>query len=358
MDPDADGRISSAGVFNSVVSNEPVEVKLLYKDTHPARLGVVVWRFFNDSPGASGGGVEGMGRRIISLPFDVEPRRRDPLLKEKITAEAAGIFAWVYAMTADEMTSALANSGGVDASVAASVEHALERDPVVRFLIETYSDGIDRIAARDLFSAWCNWCSSERHETGSNTRFGSLVKKVLVGAGLDAQGVHCRRFNAGKMYTISPMRDFPLAAYFGCAGPNPTQRVSPTPNPSPLNPNQEATSDDEVQGVYGSFLKKIDKKEINKNKAYSNRETLLPSQPDTPCTHPADAFSDASWALGSDAYQPHPQGPTPIYIHGVNGATLLGKVPGNSRDFDLMVVRSPSGSVIGCSRDDISPEPL
>jgi hypothetical protein len=33
--PDADGRISSAGVFNSVVSNEPVEVKLLYKDTHP-----------------------------------------------------------------------------------------------------------------------------------------------------------------------------------------------------------------------------------------------------------------------------------------------------------------------------------
>ena len=127
MDPDTSGRVSDPGVFNAVVSNEPVEVKLLYKDTHPQRLGVVVWRFFNDSPGASGGGVEGMGRRIITIPFDVEPGKRDPLLKRKIVDEAAGIFAWVFAMTTDEMTSALANSGNVAASAEASIEHALER---------------------------------------------------------------------------------------------------------------------------------------------------------------------------------------------------------------------------------------
>ena len=53
------------------------------------------------------------GRRIITIPFDVEPSKRDPLLKRKIVEEAAGIFAWVFAMTTDEMTAALANSGTV-----------------------------------------------------------------------------------------------------------------------------------------------------------------------------------------------------------------------------------------------------
>jgi putative DNA primase/helicase len=351
MDPDADGRISSAGTFNAVVSNEPVEVKLLYKDTHPARLGVVVWRFFNDSPGASGGGVEGMGRRIISLPFDVEPKRRDPELKGRIVAEAAGIFAWVYAMSQQEMEDALANSGDVEASVAASVDHALERDPVVRFLLETYPDGIDRITARDLFKAWKSWCSDEGHETGSNTRFGGLVKKVLVGDGLDVHGVHSRRSGAGKVYTISTMRDFPLAAYFGCAQLNPTQKANHALNPSLPNPSQEKASDDGVQGVYGSLLKKIDRKKDSKNKEESDKETLLPSQPDTPCTHPADAFSDASWALDSPSFIPAPSD-TPLRFNGINGARLIGKIPGPSRDSDLMVVRSPSGSVVGCSRDD------
>ena len=192
MDPDSDGRISSAGTFNAVVSNEPVEVKLLYKDTHPQRLGVVVWRFFNDSPGASGGGVEGMGRRIITIPFDVEPSKRDPLLKRKIVEEAAGIFAWVFAMTTDEMNAALANSGTVQSSADASIEHALERDPVVRFLLETYPEGVDRIKARDLFKQWCGWCAEVRHKTGSETRFGGLIKKVRVGVEVDAQGVSCR----------------------------------------------------------------------------------------------------------------------------------------------------------------------
>ena len=47
-------------------SNETVEVKKLYKDASSSRLGVVIWRFFNDTPSASGGGMEGMGRRIVT----------------------------------------------------------------------------------------------------------------------------------------------------------------------------------------------------------------------------------------------------------------------------------------------------
>ena len=44
-----------------MVTNELVEVHVLYKDRFAVRLGVVIWRFFNDMPTASGGGLEGRG---------------------------------------------------------------------------------------------------------------------------------------------------------------------------------------------------------------------------------------------------------------------------------------------------------
>ena len=48
IDPDSSGHIKDPGIFNSVVTNEPVEVHVLYKDRFAVRLGVVIWRFFND----------------------------------------------------------------------------------------------------------------------------------------------------------------------------------------------------------------------------------------------------------------------------------------------------------------------
>ncbi len=50
------------GIFNSLVTNETVEVHVFYKDRFAIRLGVVNWRFYNDPPTASGGGLEGMVR--------------------------------------------------------------------------------------------------------------------------------------------------------------------------------------------------------------------------------------------------------------------------------------------------------
>ena len=126
--------------------------------------------------------------------------------EDELFIRAAGIFAWVFAMTTDEMTAALANSGTVQSSADASIEHALERDPVVRFLLETYPEGIDRIQGRDLFKQWCGWCSEVRHESGSETRFGGLIKKVRVGVEVDAQGVSCRVLKGRRTYSPPPCR--------------------------------------------------------------------------------------------------------------------------------------------------------
>lgn len=227
----------------------PLRSSCLYKDTYSQRLGVVVWRFFNDSPGASGGGVEGMSGWIITIPFNVEPSERDPLLKRKIVNEAAGIFAWVFAMTTEEMTAALANSGTVASSAAASIEHALERDPVVRFLLETYSEGIDRINGRDLFKQWCGWCAEVRHESGSETRFGGLIKKVRVGVEVDAQGVSYRVLKGHRTYSLTPMKDFPLGTYFGVVAVFPHPLDNPHHNLHPSN--QPEGKDCEQRGDRG-----------------------------------------------------------------------------------------------------------
>ena len=100
----------------------------------------------------------------------------------------------------------------VAASASASIDHALERDPVVRFLMETYPEGIARIQGRDLFKQWCDWCAQVRHESGSETRFGGLIKKVRVGVGVDAKGAAVRVSKGRKVYTVTPMQDFPLGA--------------------------------------------------------------------------------------------------------------------------------------------------
>ena len=293
-----------------------------------------------------------MGRRIITVPFDVEPKERDPYLKQKLIAEAAGIFAWVFTMSDVEMLAALDSHGSVTSSAAASIEHALERDPVVRFLLEEYADGVDRIAARDLFKAWCSWCAEVRHESGSETTFGKLVKKVLVGVGDDAQGVQARRLKAGKVYGITPMQDFPLSAYFGCAQFNPAPKPESTPNHSPSDVSDDSLSDQGVYRVHSSLLKKIDKEKDIEIKANTPKETLCPPEPDTPCTHPADRFTESSWALDSGSFVPHPTGSQPVRFDGVNGSHLIGKIAGPSPDQDLLIVRTPSGKVIGCSRKD------
>ena len=57
-------------MFNSLVTNEPVEVNILYKDRFAIRLGIVNWRLYNNASPASGGGLEVMGRMVTFRIFN------------------------------------------------------------------------------------------------------------------------------------------------------------------------------------------------------------------------------------------------------------------------------------------------
>ena len=204
VDADASGRVTDPGVFNSVVSNEPVEVKKLYADVSADRLGVVVWRFYNDQPGVSGAGVEGMGRRLITFRFAKQVARRDRQLKATLIAEAAGIFQWAWSMGEQAMHSTLANVGSIKAVKTAAEEAALEREPILRFLLETYSAGRTSITAADLFRSWRCWAEAQGHEAGSSTRFGREIKKV--------DAVTCTRTKDDRLYSIGEMKASTLPA--------------------------------------------------------------------------------------------------------------------------------------------------
>ena len=239
VDADASGRVTDPGVFNSVVSNEPVEVKKLYADVNADRLGVVIWRFYNDQPGASGAGVEGMGRRLVTFRFAKQVARRDRQLKTTLIAEAPGVFQWAWSMGEQAMHSTLANVGSIKAVKTAAEEAALEREPILRFLLETYWAGTTSIKAADLFMSWRRWAEAQGHEAGSSTRFGREIKKV--------DAVTCTKTKFASKYAIAAMEGFNIARHLGIEEPDQEGEETaeesvvgcgsnPPPNPPPNSP--------------------------------------------------------------------------------------------------------------------------
>jgi len=91
-------------------------------------------------------------------------------------------------MGAEAMHQTLSNVGGIKAVRDAAIDAALEREPILRFLMERYPAGASKVGASDLFNGWRDWAKEQGHEAGSSTRFGSLVKKVeAVKAGSSTQ---------------------------------------------------------------------------------------------------------------------------------------------------------------------------
>jgi hypothetical protein len=210
IDTDASGHISAVGTFNAIVSNEPVGVKKLYVNETSTRLGVVVWRFFNDDITVSGGGEEGMGRRIIHLLFDKQPARRDRGLKAVLQQELPGIFAWAWALPLQQAQHDLATAAQHHEIREAAIDAALARNPKLRFLCDQFPHGSldDGIAAKALFQRWTDWCGEEGHKPGTAVTFGRDVAKI---AGKP------RKVGRVKVttYFIPPMDSFDIPAFLG-----------------------------------------------------------------------------------------------------------------------------------------------
>jgi len=251
IDPDSSGHMKDAGILNSIVSNEPVEVKKLYLNDSVERLGVVIWRAYNDNPTASGGGLEGIGRRVVTFEFKKVSSSPDPNLKKKLLAEVSGIFQWCWSMSEEESIKTLSNIGNVGASTNASIENLLDNNSHIRFLQETYFEISVEIKAKDLYQAYCTWCDEMNHRKFTQTRFGKELKKLH---GL----VKSERKAVGICYKISAFREFDLAKHFGIQNnAGSTMYKAPTihPNPSCSELCEEKGSSQVMNTMNSSFNK-------------------------------------------------------------------------------------------------------
>lgn len=111
IDSDQKGRLNEVaiGALNKIASNEPLPVKLLYKNTGHARLNTVLWFAANRMPQAPSNAedTEGWLRRFIPFVCERKPDKRDPSFLEKIYRELPGIIQWVWAMPIDEAVETL-----------------------------------------------------------------------------------------------------------------------------------------------------------------------------------------------------------------------------------------------------------
>jgi phage/plasmid-associated DNA primase len=231
IDFDASGFIKDSGVLNSIVSNEVVEVKALFLNVAQARLNTVVWRAMNDRPGQASAAAEGADRRVIVIPFDITPERKDPDLKAKIETEAAGIFQWVWRMAMEEASYALRHASDSGRIRNAQVDAALGRHPVLRFLHERFLwEGCDEIESSALFQDFRKWLEEGKEDVLphgkelTSNKFGREMGK-LVSSGqqrrplVDRHGTSFERIrtsglNPGRIaYRIPELGSWPIANF-------------------------------------------------------------------------------------------------------------------------------------------------
>lgn len=210
VDTDCSGFLENIGAYNKVVSNEPVEVKKLYRDSYTMRLGVVVVRAYNAFIPVPDGS-EGLDRRLTVVPFRNQPQTIDIELGEKLRAELPGIFIWAWSVPPSEMKCRILCAGFINSVAQASIERFESNNPEFRFLSEVFPYGREGIKAGDLYQLYRTWCRENEHQAKSQVKFRPAVETLSA------------KRSAGKIngcfyYDIPRMVDFDTAAHLGIVG--------------------------------------------------------------------------------------------------------------------------------------------
>jgi putative DNA primase/helicase len=93
--PDDSGHMEDVGQFNRILSNETVDIKLMYKNVMSTTLNTFLVRAYNDFI-STPSGAKGLNRRIVAMTFNQKPEVKEEELQSKLNAELAGIFNWEY----------------------------------------------------------------------------------------------------------------------------------------------------------------------------------------------------------------------------------------------------------------------
>ncbi|MBD2124755.1 phage/plasmid primase, P4 family [Trichocoleus sp. FACHB-262] len=206
IDHDSSGFLENVGVYNKVVSNEPVEVRKLYRDSTTIRLGVKVVRSYNQFLPVPDGS-EGLDRRLTVVQFKNKPQHRDEDLSEKLRNELPGIFAWAWELNVEAMKRRILWSGSIESVARASIERFEANNPVFLFLCEKFPKGKAEIQAIELFTSWSDWARNRGHTVGSQNRLSAALKALNCQKSPKTNGVY--------FWNIPDMSQFDVSCHLG-----------------------------------------------------------------------------------------------------------------------------------------------
>jgi len=205
IDFDAHGILKNVGIFNRIISNEPVPIRYLYENPIERRLKTVIIRAYNqytDLPSGS----EGVDRRIIAISFKNKKKGNDLTLSDKLRQELPGIFTWAWNMDILEAKQVIMSAGAIENVQQTSSDRFEANNPEYIFLSSIFPQG-KRVKAGDLYASYKVWAKDLGYSPKGSRKFYEAI-----------QTIGCKKSpksNGYFFYDIPKMDDFELGSYLG-----------------------------------------------------------------------------------------------------------------------------------------------
>lgn len=170
-----DGRRLAAATVKRLTGGDKVRARRMRQDNieFPASHSVLL--VTNHKPKVAGDDPA-LWRRIRIVPFNVTVQHPDPRLKERLTLQLPAVLAWIVAGHHDWKTNGMADP---DAVTQATDAYQNVSDDLGRFIeercIQTGRAGTVR--ARQLFTAWSDWCHRNGEHAGTEVTFAEAVRR-------------------------------------------------------------------------------------------------------------------------------------------------------------------------------------
>ena len=179
IDGDAKKALLDVGIFNSVVTNEPVPVKQLYVGEYSATLGTVVVQAMNRTVRLPHDD-DGFWSRIFILQFKScnYRLRGDSNLTQKLHAELSGIFTWAWQLTLSESIQTIRGLALTPEFAEAVREMRQDSNSIFEFLTEKFPSGKLCVKASELYQEWREWAKDHEVAPGKPSTFTAGLRSL------------------------------------------------------------------------------------------------------------------------------------------------------------------------------------
>lgn len=187
------GRKFAEATMKRLVGGDQIEANLMHKNPITFDPSHTLIMLTNHLPAVSGDDPA-VWRRILVVPFDVviPEDERDGELPERLKGASDAVLAWLYEGWLSYQDQGLNPPEAVRARTEA---YQADSDALGRFLAEkTMSSPHGYVRARELFTAWSNWC----HSSGMKAE--DIGTEVAFAASMKARGFEKKPRNIGAVW--------------------------------------------------------------------------------------------------------------------------------------------------------------